>query len=53
MDFISNKIDFEFYDLGEQKIKNTNIHAFDLLDPKLKKRVIETIQLLNLMRARP
>ena len=42
MDFISNKIDFEFHDLGEQKVKNTNIHAFDLLDPKLKKRVIET-----------
>ena len=42
MDFISNKIDFDFHDLGEQKVKNTNIHAFDLLDPKLKKRVIET-----------
>ena len=41
MDFISNKTDFEFHDLGEQKVKNTNIHAFDLLDPKLKKRVIE------------
>jgi len=41
MDFISNKTDFEFYDLGEQKVKNTNIHAFDLLDPKLTKRVIE------------
>ena len=41
MDFISNKTDFEFHDLGEQKVKNTNIHAFDLLDSKLKKRVIE------------
>ena len=35
MDFVNKKTEFLFNDLGEQKVKNTIIQAFDLNDPDL------------------
>ncbi len=29
-DFVSQKVDFTFADLGDQKVKNTVVHAFDI-----------------------
>ena len=37
-DFVNRKTEFLFNDLGEQKVKNTIIHAFDLNNPDLEKR---------------
>ena len=38
-DFVNKKTDFLFDDLGEQKIKNTNVHAFDIVtSPDMKRR---------------
>ncbi len=42
IDFVNNKTEFDFHDLGEQKVKNTSVHAFDLVDSKLTKRSIDT-----------
>ena len=41
LDFVNKKTELNFHDLGEQKIKNTNVHAFDLSDPELEKRTFE------------
>ncbi len=38
MDFVNKKTDLLFNDLGEQKVKNTIVHAFDLEKPDLEKR---------------
>ena len=38
MDFVNKKTEFFFNDLGEQKVKNTIVHAFDLNNPDLEKR---------------
>ena len=38
MDFVNKKTEFLFNDLGEQKVKNTIVHAFDLENPDLEKR---------------
>ncbi len=38
MEFVNKKTDFAFNDLGEQLVKNTNVHAFDIIDPELEKR---------------
>lgn len=38
-DFVNKKTEFLFDDLGEQKVKNTNVHAFDIIvDPNAKRR---------------
>ena len=38
-DFVNKKTEFLFDDLGEQKVKNTNVHAFDIIiDPSGKRR---------------
>ena len=38
-DFVNKKTEFLFDDLGEQKVKNTNVHAFDIVvDPNAKRR---------------
>ena len=38
-DFVNKKTDFLFDDLGEQKIKNTSVHAFDIVtSPEMKRR---------------
>ena len=38
MDFVNKKTELLFNDLGEQKVKNTLVHAFDLDNPDLAKR---------------
>ena len=38
MDFDNKKTELLFNDLGEQKVKNTLVHAFDLDNPDLAKR---------------
>ena len=40
MDFVNKKTELLFNDLGEQKVKNTLVHAFDLENPDLEKRSI-------------
>lgn len=42
MDFVNNKTELNFHDQGEQKIKNTNVHAFDLVDPNLEHRKLKS-----------
>ena len=32
IDFVNTKVDLVFNDLGEQKVKNTVLHAFDMAD---------------------
>ncbi|MFL2813555.1 MAG: adenylate/guanylate cyclase domain-containing protein [Candidatus Puniceispirillales bacterium] len=41
LDFVNKKTELVFNDLGEQKVKNTTVHAFDLSDPDLEKRDLE------------
>lgn len=38
IDFVSTKVDLVFNDLGEQKVKNTVLHAFDMADLGLEQR---------------
>ena len=38
MDFVNKKTELLFNDLGEQKVKNTLVHAFDLANSDLEKR---------------
>jgi adenylate cyclase len=38
MDFVNKKTELLFNDLGEQKVKNTLVHAFDLENPDLERR---------------
>jgi len=40
-DLVSNKTKFVFNDLGEQKVKNEQFHAFDVLIGKNQKRYIK------------
>ncbi len=42
LDFVNKKTELDFHDLGEQKVKNTTVHAFDLADPDLEVRKLET-----------
>lgn len=47
-DFVNKKTEFIFDDLGEQKIKNTNVHAFDIISsPDMKRRRNENFQKTN------
>ena len=41
LEFVNKKTELLFNDLGEQKVKNTTVHAFDLSDPELEQRTIE------------
>ena len=41
LDFVNKKTEFDFHDLGEQKVKNTFVHAYDLADPDLEIRKLE------------
>ncbi len=41
LDFVNKKTELIFNDLGEQKVKNTTVHAYDLSDPDLEKRELE------------
>ena len=38
VDFVNKKTELLFNDLGEQKVKNTEVHAYDIADPDLKVR---------------
>jgi len=38
LDFVNKKTELVFNNLGEQKVKNTTVHAYDLADPELEKR---------------
>ena len=40
-DFVSQKVDFGFQDIGAQKVKNTKVHAFDVSMSGLAPRRIE------------
>ena len=42
LDFVNKKTELVFNNLGEQKVKNTTVHAYDLADPELEKRSIES-----------
>ena len=41
-DFVSQKVDLTFSDLGNQKVKNTILHAYDVTIDGLEERVLET-----------
>ena len=41
LDFVNKKTELVFNNLGEQKVKNTTVHAYDLADPELEKRSLE------------
>ncbi len=40
-EIVNKKTDFEFHDLGEQKVKNTVLHAIDVLIDPSHKRIIQ------------
>ena len=42
LDFVNKKTELIFNDLGEQKVKNTTVHAYDLSDPDLEKRNLDS-----------
>jgi len=42
-DFASQKVELTFSDLGNQKVKNTILHAFDVITDGLEERVLETL----------
>ena len=42
LDFVNKKTELVFNDLGEQKVKNTTVHAYDLSDPDLEKRNLDS-----------
>jgi adenylate cyclase len=41
-DFVSQKVELTFADLGSQKVKNTVMHAYDVTIDGLEERVLET-----------
>ena len=41
LDFVNKKTELVFNNLGEQKVKNTTVHAYDLADPELEKRSLD------------
>ena len=41
-DFVSQKVELTFADLGSQKVKNTVLHAYDVTIDGLEERVLET-----------
>ena len=42
-DFVSQKVDFTFADLGDQKVKNTVVHAFDIAMEGVENRTVENV----------
>ena len=44
LDFVNKKTELVFNNLGEQKVKNTTVHAYDLADPELEKRTLESAE---------
>ena len=43
-DFVSQKVELNFADLGNQKVKNTVVHAFDVSIEGIENRVLENIE---------
>ena len=41
-DFVNKKVKFKFTDLGDQKIKNTVLHAYDVIIEGLEQRVLDS-----------
>ena len=41
LEFVNKKTELVFNNLGEQKVKNTTVHAYDLADPELEKRSLD------------
>ena len=44
IDFVNTKVDLVFNDLGEQKVKNTVLHAFDMADLGLEQRQLDVAE---------
>ena len=44
IDFVNTKVDLVFNDLGEQKVKNTVLHAFDMADLGLEERQLDVAE---------
>ncbi|MDG1680329.1 MAG: adenylate/guanylate cyclase domain-containing protein, partial [Tateyamaria sp.] len=42
-DFVNKKVEFDFTDLGNQKIKNTVLHAYDLIIEGLEPRILGSL----------
>lgn len=47
IEFVNRKTELIFNDLGEQQVKNTSVHAFDLEDPDLEARSFVEDKLLE------
>ena len=47
IEFVNRKTELIFNDLGEQQVKNTSVHAFDLEDPDLESRSFVEDKLLE------
>ena len=48
-DLVSQKVEFSFKDLGEQTIKNTTVHAYDITMDGVSERVIASSQAISLV----
>ena len=46
-DFVNKKTEFLFNEIGEQRVKNTDVHAFDLALNNLEKREARNEEVLN------
>ena len=40
-DFVSQKVELTFSDLGNQKVKNTTLHAYDVTIDGLEERIVD------------
>ena len=53
-DFVNKKVEFKFTDLGTQKIKNTVLHAYDVIIDGLEQRILgSSIELSEVTESKP
>jgi adenylate cyclase len=53
-DFVNKKVEFKFTDLGTQKIKNTVLHAYDVIIEGLEQRILgSSIELSEVTESKP
>jgi adenylate cyclase len=53
-DFVNKKVEFDFTDLGTQKIKNTVLHAYDLIIEGLEPRILgSSIESSEIIESKP
>ena len=52
-EFVSQKTELLFHDIGQQKVKNTTVHAFDLANLQQNKREIKNDNLLSEQESKP